>query len=304
MTTDASLRAGTPGPAPAGLAALADRYDVILCDLWGVMHNGRHSFPPAIDAVRRFRAGGGTVVFITNAPRPNGPIIEQIAALDIAPDAYDGIVTSGDVTIAAIIAEQDKAIFHIGPPRDHALFDAVRAKTGAAVRLATLEVAELVVVTGLFDDRAETPADYAETLATARRRDLTMICANPDIVVHVGETLIYCGGALAEAYAAVGGRTVLAGKPHAPIYEAALALAGERRGAPVDPARVLAIGDGLVTDVAGAARQGLDIVFITSGIHRDDFHADPDPAVDAARYADRLAALAHPPMAAFPALVW
>lgn len=209
----------------AGLSHLSARYDTLLCDLWGVMHDGRRAFPAAVDAVRRFRDAGGTVVFITNSPRPCDAVREQVAGLGVPADAFDGIVTSGDVTIAAIIKAGDRPFHHIGPPRDLALFEAVRRQAGWMPRLTSLEEADCVVVTGLFDDRTEKPADYADALAAMRRRDLPMICANPDIVVHVGELLIYCGGALAEAYRDIGGRTVLAGKPHPPIYEAALELA-------------------------------------------------------------------------------
>ncbi len=288
----------------AGLAALEGRYDALLCDLWGVMHDGRQAFRAAVDAVTRFRAAGGTVIFITNAPRPWEAVHEQITELGVPADAYDGIITSGDVTIAAIAEAGDRSFYHIGPPRDLALFEAVRRETGRVARLTDLEAADCVVVTGLFDDRIETPADYALALATMRRRDLPMICANPDIVVHVGEKLIYCGGALAEAYRGVGGKTVLAGKPHPPIYEAALALASRRAGRPLDRARVLAIGDGLVTDVAGATNEGLGILFVTTGIHRNDFHPDGDAVPIPLAYEERLSGLDQKPFAAIPNLVW
>lgn len=305
MTVAASLPRAASAPAtPSGLAELSGRYDVLLCDLWGVMHDGTTAFAPAIDALVRFRARGGTIVFITNAPRPRGPVEAQILGLGIPAAAYDGIVTSGDVTIAAIADQGDKAFYHIGPPRDLALFEAVDAASGRRSRLVGLAAAECVVVTGLFDDAAETPAHYAGPLAAMRRRQLPMICANPDIVVHVGDRLIYCGGALAEAYGAIGGRTLLAGKPHAPIYEAALALAARQAGRPIERERVLAVGDGLVTDVAGAAHQGIDILFVTSGIHRDDFHAGAAGPASDDLYRQRLTALEHPPRAAMPHLVW
>lgn len=287
----------------AGLRELAARYDVLLCDLWGVIHNGREVFGPAVDALRRFRAGGGTVVLITNAPRPRGPVLEQLAGLGVPGDAFDALVTSGDVTMGAIAA-RGGPICHIGPERDLALFEAVREATGVAVTLTPLAEADVLVVTGLFDDRSETPADYAGLLAAARARDLELVCANPDIVVHVGDRMIYCAGALAQAYEALGGRTLLAGKPHAPIYEAALALAARQRGGPPDRRRVLAVGDALVTDGAGAGREGIDFMLVTGGIHREDFHPDPDAPWDGARYADRVAAEAHPPVAALRHLAW
>ncbi len=294
-----------PAPAlPAGLSDLAATYDVVLCDLWGVVHDGTRAFPPALDALRRFRAAGGTVVLLTNAPRPRGPVLDQLERLGVTPDCFDAAVTSGDVTVNAIAARGDAPVHHIGPERDLSLFEAVRAHAGRAPPFAGLEDAHYVVVSGLRDDATETPDHYAAELDAMRRRGLTMICANPDVSVHVGDALRYCGGALAQAYAALGGETVLAGKPHPPIYEAALAEAGALRGGAVDRARVLAIGDGLNTDVAGASAQNLDVLFITGGLHRDDLHPEGGDEPDPARYAERLGALTHPVRAAMPRLVW
>ena len=184
---------------PRGLSELADRYDVVLCDLWGVVHDGTRVFEPALEALRRFRALGGTVVYITNAPRPRDPVLAQLAGLGVTPDTYDAIVTSGDVTVSAIAARGTDPVYHIGPERDLALFEAVEQRTGNRVPLTGLDEAAYVVVTGLFDDARETPDDYAAALGAMRNRDLTMVCANPDIVVHVGETIIYCGGAWLNA---------------------------------------------------------------------------------------------------------
>ena len=255
---DATLHhAGAAPPIVAsGLSQLAGRYDLLLCDLWGVMHDGTQASAGAVEAVSQFRAKGGAVIFITNAPRPRDAIEAQIEELGIPAAAYDGIVTSGDVTIAAIIAVGAAGFYHIGPPRDLALFEAVRRKTGQQPRLTSLADADCVVVTGLFDDRSETPADYAVSLAAMRERALPMICANPDVVVHVGDTLIYCGGAIAEAYRDLGGRTILAGKPHPPIYAAAMAMAARETGRVFARDRVLAIGDGMITDVAGGRERG------------------------------------------------
>jgi HAD superfamily hydrolase (TIGR01459 family) len=289
---------------PKGLADLASHYDVLLCDLWGVVHDGKRVFEPAIDALRRFRQKGGTVVFITNAPRPSPPVLAQLDGLGVAADAFDGIVTSGDVTVGAIAARGDAPLHHIGPPRDLVLFDAVEQLTGRRPPLGPLETAAYVVVTGLNDDSRETPADYAARLASMRERGLPMICANPDLVVHVGETIIYCGGALAEAYAEAGGETIQAGKPHPPIYQAALTAAAEKRGGVVDLTRVLAIGDAVRTDVAGAAGQGIDVLFVTSGIHRDEFHPRQMDVMDRLAIAERLTQLGHRPLAAIPQLVW
>jgi HAD superfamily hydrolase (TIGR01459 family) len=283
-----------------GLGALAGRYDAILCDIWGVLHNGRESFRPASDALVAFRRQGGSVILVSNAPRPNAPIREQVLALGVAPDAFDAIVTSGDVTIGLIAERGDAPVHHIGPERDLSLFEAAAARTGVRPKLVGPEAASYVLCTGLFDDERETPSDYAGRLAALAARRLPFICANPDLVVHRGAVVIYCAGALAEAYEAIGGEAIYAGKPHAPIYEAALARIAAVRGGRIERARVLAIGDALRTDLAGAAAMGLDALFVADGIHREELDG-PDAAPDAL---ERLFAPPAPrPVAAIRALV-
>ena len=281
------------------LRDIASAYDVILCDIWGVVHNGERHFRFAADALIRFRRGGGKVVLITNAPRPAGPIRRQLDELLVPRAAYDAMVTSGDVTIQLIAARGDQKIHHIGPPRDLALFDEVREATGHAARLVPLQEADYVVCTGLFDDDTETPADYQATLAAMLAASQPMISANPDIVVHRGTTLLYCAGALAQAYAGIGGQVQQAGKPFAPIYERAIKLAGAT-GKP----RVLAIGDALATDMRGAQLAGIDGLFITSGIHRDDLHGDGEIDLSAAELKRFLSEGDLWPRYAMPALCW
>jgi len=241
-------------------------YDVLLCDLWGVVHNGLEAFPPACDALRRFRAAGGTVIFITNAPRPGSVVERLVKQLGISPNTYDAIVSSGDVTRGVVESRLSQRVFLLGPSRDLPIF------AGLQVSFAPVDMADYVVCSGLFDDTSETPDDYREMLAAMRARSLFMVCANPDIVVERGETLVYCAGALADAYAEMGGEVLYCGKPHAPIYEAALGQAARiRGGAPPPLNRVLAIGDSIRTDLAGAAMFGIDCLFIVSGIHAGDF---------------------------------
>lgn len=281
------------------LRDIASAYDIILCDIWGVLHNGESHFAAAADALGRYRAGGGRVVLITNAPRPAGPIRRQLDELLVPRAAYDAMVTSGDVTIQLIAARGAQKIHHIGPPRDLALFDEVREATGHAARLVPLHEADYVVCTGLFDDDTETPANYQATFSAMLAGNLPMISANPDIVVHRGTTLLYCAGALAQAYAGMGGQVQQAGKPFAPIYERALLLAGST-GTP----RVLAIGDALATDMRGAQHAGIDGLFITGGIHRDDLHGDGGIDLSAAGLGHFLAEADLQPRYAMPALCW
>lgn len=287
-----------------GLRAVASDYDLLLCDVWGVVHDGRRAFAQAGDALTRFRTGGGTVVLLTNAPRPHGPVVTQLDHLGVPRSAYDEIVTSGDATVALIEARGAEPLFHIGPPRDRALFDEVRRKTGQAPVLASLEDASCVVCTGLVDDSTETPDHYADLLAAMRARDLEMICANPDVVVHVGDKLLFCGGALAERYESLGGVVLYAGKPHPPIYQVALRAAEKKRGHPIATSRVLAVGDGLRTDIAGARGQGLDCLFVTSGIHRHETTRDGSEEIDPHSLEALLRMSDQAPKAAISRLTW
>jgi HAD superfamily hydrolase (TIGR01459 family) len=248
-------------------AALAPRYDVVLCDIWGVVHDGIGAHPAACDALRRYRAQGGVVVLITNAPRPSPWVIRQLDRLGAPKDAYDGVVTSGDITRSVVAGRAGEAAFHIGPERDLTIFD------GLKVRLAPVETASYVVCSGLFDEYSETPDDYRNLVATMAGRGLFMVCANPDLVVDRGSDRFYCAGAIADLYAESGGEVLYAGKPHRPIYEAALATAAAVRGAYAPPARTLAIGDSLRTDVTWARALDIDGLFVAGGIHAHELGA-------------------------------
>lgn len=254
------------------LEAVSGRYAALLCDVWGVIHNGVSAFSEAAAALADARDRGIAVVLITNAPRPAVGVIAQLAALGVSESAWDRVVTSGDVT-RDLIRSGPRRIFHIGPDRDFPIYD------GLDVDLVEEFEASAVVCTGLFDDETETPEDYAEMLRRLRARDIPFICANPDIVVERGEQLIWCAGALARDYGQMGGRTLVSGKPHRPIYEAALQAASEVLGRDVSKSEALAIGDGMVTDVKGAADNGLDVLYISGGIHSRDYGdvLAPDP---------------------------
>jgi HAD superfamily hydrolase (TIGR01459 family) len=259
-----------------GFAPLAADYDVLFCDVWGVVHNGIAAFAPACDALMRFRAGGGTTILITNAPRPGAAVVRILDRLGVPHDAYDAITSSGDVTRANVETRRGESVFHLGPQRDLPIF------TGLEVNFAPIQTADYVVCSGLFDDTVETPESYRDMLALMRRRSLFMICANPDIVVERGEELVYCAGALADAYAELGGEVLYCGKPYAPIYEAAWATAGALRGGAALPRRrVLAIGDSVRTDLTGAASFGIECLFVTSGIHAEEYGGRQSPSLDA-----------------------
>ena len=263
----------SPLPSISGLADLAGRYDAVLSDVWGVVHNGVAAFPSAVDALVAYRKAGGKVVFITNAPRPSGPLIEMLDRLGVTRDAYDAIVSSGDATRVMIAKYSGKAIHHVGPPTDDdALYE------GLDVRRTGADEAEAVVVTDLDTDD-DTPEMYRERAKVWLERKLPMICANPDRVVEHGDKIIYCGGALGDLYAAMGGMVLMAGKPYQPIYEEAYRLAEVAAGKALEKSRVLAIGDSVRTDATGAAMFGLDLLFVTGSIHAAELDAfgKPDP---------------------------
>ncbi|MGI8841335.1 MAG: TIGR01459 family HAD-type hydrolase [Caulobacteraceae bacterium] len=248
----------------AGLAEIADRYDTLLCDVWGVIHNGREAFPGPCAALECWRRERGPVILISNSPRPAAGVAEQMDALGVPRAAWSDLVTSGDVTRDMLAARAPGPAWRIGPDRDAPLYE------GLGLAFADLGGAAFILCTGPNDDEVETPEDYRAPLAAGVERGLEMVCANPDKVVQRGDRLIYCAGALADLYQNLGGAVVMAGKPFAPIYEACLARAREHLSRPLDRRRVLAVGDGIPTDLVGANRQGFCALFIASGIHGGD----------------------------------
>ena len=240
------------------LSAIASNYDALICDVWGVLHNGATAFAPACAALKTFRERHGRVILLSNAPRPPSDLEIQFARFGVPLDCYDAIVTSGLAAREDLARRAPARMLHLGPERDHGVFD------GLGLTLVTdLARAQIVLCTGPYDDETEGPDDYTEMFAQMRGHGLTMLCANPDFVVQRGGKLVYCAGALAQAYQKVGGDVVYYGKPHIPIYDHVRAVAGGAQ-------RFLAIGDGIATDVKGANAAGLDCLFIADGIHGED----------------------------------
>ena len=275
------------------LDTVMDRYRVLLCDVWGVVHDGVHAFDEGCAALASARLKGLAVVLVTNAPRRHGAVETQLAAIGVPADSFDRVVTSGDAT-RDLIRSGPRRIFHLGPDRDVSLYD------GLDVELVEEFEASGVVCTGLFDDECEDPQTYHPMLQRLRSRDLPMVCANPDLFVERGTRHVWCAGALARDYAALGGRTLIAGKPHRPIYELALRRAGEVLGRPVASAEVLAIGDGILTDVKGAAQNGLDVLYVSGGMHAREYGGAEAPDTDL--LASFLRRHGHSPLAVIPRL--
>lgn len=283
-------------PLLASISTLRERYDAWLCDVWGVVHNGVRAFPEAVAALSRFRESGGRVLLLTNAPRPAAPIFGQLAHLGVPRGAFDGIVTSGDATRRWLGDLGEAPVLHIGPDRDRTLF------ADLDINLVDADEATVVLCTGLIDDKVETVSDYDPMLSSLASRGVVMMCANPDIVVDRGGTLVPCAGALAERYERLGGRAIYAGKPHGAIYDLAFQQLRAMAGA-VPLQRILAIGDGIGTDIAGADAAGLDSVFVIGGIHIGEVVGD-DGETDPRRLAGLFAGMSRLPVAAQRVLAW
>lgn len=287
-------------PITSGLRALAPDYDALICDVWGVVHNGREAYPGVVDCLTRYR-NRGIVLLLSNAPRPGVPIREQLAGFGVPPEAFDTIVTSGDLT-RQVLAERTAGgktyrIHHVGPDRDLPLFEGLRSER------VPIDDAEAIVCTGPFNDTKEGPDDYRDYWHKALARHLTLYCANPDLVVQRGDQLVYCAGALAQVYEQQGGTVVYLGKPHLPVYDFVERRLTEVARAAVPRAKWLAVGDGLKTDILGAKRAGIDALLITGGVDEPEL-SDASGAPDPSKIAAVLAAQSLSAVAAMRRLVW
>ena len=243
-------------------AELLARYDVLFCDIWGVVHNGQTAYVEGCAALGRFREGGGTVVLVSNAPRTPNIVADILAEKHVPEQSWDAIVSSGGIAVHYAVEHDLIHVHHIGPDRDLDIFE------GGKLQRVAVDAAQAILCTGLVRDREETGEDYRAQLEEPIRRGLPLICANPDLVVDVGDVQLPCAGAIAVVYEDMGGTVYWAGKPHATAYEAALIHAETLRGSAVPRSRILAIGDAVRTDIAGAVGFGLDALFIGQGIHR------------------------------------
>ncbi len=278
-----------------GLAEISDQYELVLCDVWGVLHNGVTARKGAIEALSKFKLNGGTVVMITNAPRQRKSVFIQLQNMGVPEGTFDTIVTSGDVT-RDLIRGGAKNMLHIGPEKDLNLFE------GIDINLVDEEQADAIICSGLWNEQTETPQDYIELLTRMKVRGLPFICANPDLVVEVGDHLEYCAGSIAKEYSNLGGETLIAGKPHHPIYDVAISEASKITGKNFDKSAMLAIGDGMPTDIKGAADYGIDALFVSAGIHAGEYGAADNP--DHQGVLDFLVESQSNPVAYLPRLEW
>lgn len=251
----------SPVPLIDRFSSLTARYDALICDVWGVLHNGARVSPEAEAALGAAREAGLAVVMLTNAPRMPVDVAGYIRHLGGTRPVWDEIVSSGGVTRKLLAGHGARPFYHLGPQRDTSLY------AGLAARPVALEEAEYVLCTGLFDDETETAEDYRESLAFMLTRKMDLICANPDSVVERGHRLIPCAGAIADLYESMGGPVTWIGKPHPLVYDAARAAIEARLGRSVEKNRILGIGDAIRTDVSGALAYGIDCLFVLDGIH-------------------------------------
>jgi HAD superfamily hydrolase (TIGR01459 family) len=262
------------------LADIAADYDALFCDLWGCVHNGIAALPDAVAALKGFRAGGGRVVLLTNAPRPWREVAAQIERLGVPREAWDAIATSGDsARLAMYEGVVGTRVYFIGEDRDLGFFAPMHLMEGAPeISRVPLAQAEGIVCTGPFDPQAD-PAVNRPDFLHAKARGLKLLCANPDIVVDRGDSREWCAGALAALYTEMGGESLYFGKPHPPVYDLARRRLAEY-GAPVSDSRILAIGDGIRTDIQGAQGEDIDSLFVTGGLAATETRTvtQPDPA--------------------------
>ena len=252
----------------SALDSLDPKYELILCDVWGVVHDGVNLYPGAAERLRRWKDEGRCVALITNAPRTAEAVERQLERIGLPRDAYDFVVTSGEAGIEALKAVTEPVGF-IGTAGDRAILE------GRGVRIAAAETFTHLACTGVTQERPQ-PSDYRADLERWAARGVNMHCLNPDRLVIRGGVPEACAGAIADLYEELGGKVTWYGKPHEAIYRHALKRAGDPA-----PADVLAVGDGLQTDILGAARMGFDAVFVAGGIHAgepfpDDFAAKND----------------------------
>ena len=275
---------------------LLSRYKVLFCDVWGVVHDGRTAYQLGCAALTRFRESGGTVILVTNAPRTPQVVAEMLVNRDVPRDCYDAIVSSGGIALRQAMARGFRNVHHIGPDRDLDVFD------GSRLERVAIDKADAIFCTGLIDDRNESGEDYRGRLADSARRGRHLICANPDLVVHTRGELLPCAGAIATVYEDLGGPVIWSGKPHKTAYDSALEHAAELRGQMIDKSDILAIGDAVRTDIAGAVQYGIEALFIGQGIHRETVM--PDGRIDQAELARLFADDAPRAVAAMETLAW
>ncbi|MBB3263233.1 HAD superfamily hydrolase (TIGR01459 family) [Azospirillum sp. OGB3] len=284
----------------SGIASVIDRYDGVILDLWGVLHDGEQPYPGVPECLDRLRAAGKVICLLSNAPRRTGGVIAKLDGMGIGRERYHHVMTSGEAAYDALRDRDDpwhaalgRRLYHIGPDRDMDVYEGLDYTLAASP-----DEADFVVNTGIVDF-GESLSVYEPALEACRRRNLPMVCANPDLIVMVGEQMVICAGTLAQRYEEMGGDVFWHGKPHAPVYDRCLSLMGIK-----DKGRILAVGDSLRTDVAGANAAGIDVALVTFGIHREELGGAWGEAVDPAKLAAAAAASGHQPTYGLPSLRW
>ncbi len=248
------------------LSEISTNYDALFVDLWGCVHNGVEAIPSAVRALQEYRQGGGIVILVTNSPRPRAGVSKQLVHFKVPEDAYDAIATSGDSARSAMYrGVVGNNVWHYGPVTDSRFFDPLDIlENPVEINRVPLAEASGIVCTGPFDAQAD-PETWRPDLEIALERGLKLLCANPDIVVDRGDVREWCAGAVAKMYTEMGGESLYFGKPHAPIYDLARRRL-HKLGNKINDDQILAIGDGILTDVKGGIDEGIDSLFISGGL--------------------------------------
>lgn len=260
------------------LAEVSDRYDALFVDLWGCVHDGVKAMPAAVKALQDYRAKGGIVVLVTNSPKPRAGVKTQLETFGVPEDAWDTIASSGDSARAAmyrgIVGEN---VYFMGEETRDAAFFAPLSVIDQPVTITRVPLAkaEGIVCCGPFDPMADPDANRTDFLY-AKQKGLKLLCANPDIVVDRGDTREWCAGALARLYTEMGGESLYFGKPHPPIYDLARRRLTEL-GHDFPDTSILAIGDGIHTDIQGAMGEDIDALFITGGLAAQETKTSQQP---------------------------
>ena len=250
----------------ANFSEISNKYNAVICDLWGCLHNGVESFPEALKALEKFKSSNGKIVLVTNAPRPIANVEYQIAKLGIKETHYDMLLTSGELTSNYInnISGNQLSIFHIGGKRHHSIYKDMIHEKKISIEIDNITHADLIVCTEPFDPSKDQLSDYGNTLKIGIDKDLTLLCANPDLVVDVGDKREMCAGSIASMYEEMGGKVIYFGKPHKNIYQKVYSFLNKFGDSKAKS--ILCIGDGLTTDIRGANNEKLDSLLVVGGL--------------------------------------
>ncbi len=252
------------------LKDISKNYNVLFCDIWGCIHNGKEAYQNALKALVEFKRNNGFVMLLTNAPRPKNAVKAHLSTFGISEKHFNDITTSGDSAQNSMLSgDVGTKVFHLGPKRDVSFFNDIPPdrKLTNKINVVELRHAEGIVCTGLFDDRTETPENYKDLIKYSIQKNLKLLCVNPDIFVDVGDLRVWCAGGIAAAFSKAGGISIYCGKPHKEIYKLAHKKLEMHN---IKSPKILCVGDGINTDILGGKNEMLDTLFVCGGLSKDE----------------------------------